>query len=102
MELDAAGNYNVLLGSTKNGGMPAELFGANEPRWLQVSFHVPDAVDSPRVLLVSVPYALKAWMPTRWEANRGGNNGAGRRRAGQEVRAAGRGQRHGGLHPVFR
>ena len=60
VELDAAGNYNVLLGSTKNGGMPAELFGANEPRWLQVSFHVPDAVDSPRVLLVSVPYALKA------------------------------------------
>jgi hypothetical protein len=60
VELDAAGNYSVLLGSTKNGGMPAELFGASEPRWLQVSFHVPDAADSPRVLLVSVPYAFKA------------------------------------------
>jgi hypothetical protein len=27
---------------------------------LQVKFNVPDAVDAPRVLLVSVPYALKA------------------------------------------
>jgi hypothetical protein len=60
VELDAAGNYSVLLGSTKNEGVPAELFGANDPRWLQVKFNVPDAVDAPRVLLVSVPYALKA------------------------------------------
>jgi hypothetical protein len=34
VELDAAGNYSVLLGSTKNEGVPAELFGANDLRWL--------------------------------------------------------------------
>ena len=37
-----------------------ELFAAGEARWLQVTFHVPDEVTVPRVLLVSVPYALKA------------------------------------------
>jgi len=58
--LDANGNYAVLLGSTKNGGVPMELFAAGEARWLQVKFHLPDEVTAPRVLLVSVPYALKA------------------------------------------
>jgi len=57
---DAAGNYTVLLGSTRNEGVPPELFAAGEPRWLQVKFYTPAEVDLPRVLLVSVPYALKA------------------------------------------
>jgi hypothetical protein len=60
VELDASGNYTVLLGSTKNGGVPVELFAAGESRWLQVKFYAPGEVDLPRVLLVSVPYALKA------------------------------------------
>jgi hypothetical protein len=60
VELDANGNYAVLLGATKNGGTPSELFPAGESRWLQVRFYVPGEVDLPRVLLVSVPYALKA------------------------------------------
>ena len=60
VELDANGNYTVLLGSTKNGGVPLELFAAGESRWLQVKFYAPGEVDLPRVLLVSVPYALKA------------------------------------------
>jgi hypothetical protein len=60
VELDANGNYTVLLGATKNGGVPLELFAAGEPRWLQVKFYAPGEVDEPRVLLVSVPYALKA------------------------------------------
>lgn len=60
VELDASGNYTVLLGSTKNGGVPLELFAVGESRWLQVKFYAPGEVDLPRVLLVSVPYALKA------------------------------------------
>ena len=60
VELDANGNYTVLLGATKNAGVPPELFAAGEARWLQVKFYVPSEVDLPRVLLVSVPYAMKA------------------------------------------
>ena len=50
----------VLLGATQNGGVPTELFTGGEARWLQVKFYAPSEVDLPRVLLVSVPYALKA------------------------------------------
>jgi hypothetical protein len=60
VELDANGNYTALLGSARNEGVPVELFTAAEARWLQVKFYVPAEVDLPRVLLVSVPYALKA------------------------------------------
>jgi hypothetical protein len=60
VELDANGNYTALLGSSHNEGVPVELFTAGESRWLQVKFYLPAEVDLPRVLLVSVPYALKA------------------------------------------
>jgi trimeric autotransporter adhesin len=60
VELDANGNYTALLGSAHNEGVPVELFTAGEARWLQVKFYVPAEVDLPRVLLVSVPYAMKA------------------------------------------
>ncbi len=60
VDIDSNGNYSVLLGSTKNEGVPLELFSSGEDRWLQVNFHVPGEVILPRVLLVSVPYALKA------------------------------------------
>jgi len=59
-ELDAQGRYSVLLGSTQNEGMPLELFATGEPRWLGVQVQLPGEVEQPRVLLVSVPYALKA------------------------------------------
>ena len=60
VELDATGNYTVLLGATKNAGMPPDLFATGESRWLQVQFYAPGEISMPRVLLVSVPYALKA------------------------------------------
>jgi len=60
VELDAHDNYTVSLGATKNEGVPLELFAAGEPRWLQAKFYLPAEVTLPRVLLVSVPYALKA------------------------------------------
>ena len=58
VKLDAAGNYSVLLGSEHVEGVPAELFTTNEARWLGVQ--VEGQAEQARVLLVSVPYALKA------------------------------------------
>ncbi|HVS88347.1 MAG TPA: hypothetical protein VHF01_09005 [Candidatus Acidoferrum sp.] len=49
-----------MLGTTKSEGLPLELFAADEPRWLGVQVNLPREVEQPRVLLVSVPYALKA------------------------------------------
>ena len=56
--LDSNGQYNVILGSTTATGLPDDLFSRQEQRWLgvQVQGHAEEA----RVLLVSVPYALKA------------------------------------------
>src|SRR6266853_4743921 len=60
LELDEQGRYTVLLGTTKNEGLALELFTAGEPRWLGVQVNLAKEVEQPRVLLVSVPYALKA------------------------------------------
>jgi hypothetical protein len=58
VQLDANGQYSVLLGSQHAEGLPAELFTTNEARWLGIQ--VEAEPEQPRVLLVSVPYALKA------------------------------------------
>jgi hypothetical protein len=60
VEMDEQGHYTVLLGTTKSEGVPLELFSAGEPRWLGVQVNLPREVEQPRVLLASVPYALKA------------------------------------------
>ena len=52
------GHYTVLLGVTRELGLPMELFQSGEARWLGVS--VGDSPEQPRILLVSVPYAFKA------------------------------------------
>jgi hypothetical protein len=57
-ELDEQGRYSVLLGATRSDGLPVELFPAGKARWLGVQAEGRD--EDPRVLLVSVPYALKA------------------------------------------
>jgi hypothetical protein len=56
--VDSSGHYAVQLGATKPEGLPAELFTSGEARWLGVSIH--GQAEQPRVLLLSVPYALKA------------------------------------------
>jgi trimeric autotransporter adhesin len=56
--LDAGGHYSVMLGSTRAEGLPADLFSAQEERWLGVQ--VQGQPEQARVLLVSVPYAMKA------------------------------------------
>src|SRR4029077_18245298 len=55
---DAHGSYTVLLGANRTNGVPAELFASGGGRWLEVQ--VERQAEQPRILLVSVPYALKA------------------------------------------
>ncbi|MGD0923307.1 MAG: hypothetical protein ABSA70_16320, partial [Terriglobia bacterium] len=58
VQLDEQGHYAVLLGATRADGLPVELFPVGKARWLGVQVEGRD--EDPRVLLVSVPYALKA------------------------------------------
>jgi hypothetical protein len=55
---DAAGQYAVYLGAANASGLPLDLFGTGEARWLEVQ--VAGQAPLPRVLLASVPYAMKA------------------------------------------
>ncbi len=55
---DSNGHYSVLLGAATAAGIPAELFGTGQSRWLGVT--VARHEEMPRVLLASVPYALRA------------------------------------------
>ncbi len=54
---DAAGHYSVSLGVTTQG-LPRDLFTGGQARWLGIQ--VAGEAEQPRVLLVAVPYALKA------------------------------------------
>src|SRR3954471_17957228 len=58
--LDANGKYSVLLGAGTLDGLPVDLFNAGDARWLGVQAQFPAEGEQPRVILVSVPYALKA------------------------------------------
>lgn len=60
VEVDTEGRYSLLMGSTLNEGVPFDLFLSGEPRWLGVRVNRPGEVEQSRVLMVSVPYALKA------------------------------------------
>lgn len=58
VQADSRGHYTVVLGSNTSQGLPKELFASGEARWLGVK---PEGQEEqPRVLLVSVPYALKS------------------------------------------
>ncbi|MGA7255306.1 MAG: hypothetical protein WBX09_01575 [Terracidiphilus sp.] len=56
--LDTAGHYKVQLGAATDAGLPMELFAAGDARWLEVQ--VAGQWPEPRIMLISVPYALKA------------------------------------------
>jgi trimeric autotransporter adhesin len=58
VQLDATGHYSVQLGITQPNGVPTALFTTGEARWLGV--RIAEQGEQPRVLLLSVPYALKA------------------------------------------
>ena len=56
--LDTKGSYTAQLGATKPEGLPLDLFTSGEARWLGVRLN--GGEEQPRVMLLSVPYALKA------------------------------------------
>ncbi len=58
IQADTKGNYAVQLGATRPEGLPLDLFTSGEARWLGV--RVNGGEEQPRILLLSVPYALKA------------------------------------------
>jgi hypothetical protein len=58
VKVDKAGHYTAALGYTSSQGLPANVFASGEARWLGVQ--VQGQAEQPRVLLMSVPYALKA------------------------------------------
>jgi hypothetical protein len=54
------GRYDLLLGSATPDGLPIGLFLNGGARWLGVRFNRAGESEQPRVLVTSVPYALKA------------------------------------------
>src|SRR5579872_5433550 len=58
VKTDKAGHYTAALGSTSSQGLPPSVFATGEARWLGVQ--VQSQAEQPRVLLLSVPYAMKA------------------------------------------
>lgn len=60
VRLDAQGRFAVFLGATSAEGLPIGLFAPGETRWLGIRFSRPGEGEQARVLLTSVPYALRA------------------------------------------
>ena len=60
VQLDAQGRYTVLLGAESASGLPLDLFTSAKALWLGVQPELPGVGEQARVLLVAVPYALKA------------------------------------------
>lgn len=60
IQTDSQGHYSVVLGAASADGLPQDLFSNGSARWLGVQPALPGAGEQPRVLLVGVPYALKA------------------------------------------
>ena len=58
VQVDNTGHYSVLLGSTQAEGLPIELFTSGQAQWLGVQQQ--GQTEQPRIMLFSVPYALKA------------------------------------------
>jgi hypothetical protein len=60
VQLDGTGHYTVLVGATSPSGLPLDLFTTGAARWLGVQPGLSGVGEQPRVLLVGMPYALKA------------------------------------------
>jgi trimeric autotransporter adhesin len=58
VQADTTGHYTALLGSATADGVPLELFSSTEAHWIEA--RISGQPEQPRVLLLSVPYALKA------------------------------------------
>jgi hypothetical protein len=58
VQVDKTGHYTVMLGSSQPDGLPLNLSTAAQAQWLGV--RVEAQAEQPRVMLLSVPYVLKA------------------------------------------
>jgi hypothetical protein len=58
--VNAQGHYTVLLGATTVDGVPVDPFASGAPRWLATDVQNSAGPPAPRVLMTSVPYALRA------------------------------------------
>jgi trimeric autotransporter adhesin len=58
VQTDEQGRYTVLLGATEKDGLPLDVFGTGKAQWL--GLQAERQAEEPRVLLMTVPYALKA------------------------------------------
>src|ERR1019366_8089057 len=58
VHVDMSGHYTVQLGASKAEGLPLDLFASAQAQWLGVQLQ--GQAEQPRVMLLSVPYALKA------------------------------------------
>jgi hypothetical protein len=58
VQADSHGRYSVMLGASRSTGLPADIFAAGEAHWLSVQAQ--GQAEQPRIMLLSVPYALKA------------------------------------------
>jgi hypothetical protein len=58
VQADSGGRYTVMLGSTSSQGLPSDVFSSGQARWLGVQIEGQE--EQPRVMLLSVPYAMKA------------------------------------------
>lgn len=60
VQVGADGRYAIFLGATSAEGLPVSLFAGEAQRWLGMRFARPGEAEQPRVLLTSVPYAMRA------------------------------------------
>lgn len=58
VQIKADGSYTAVLGAADPDGLPITLFSSADARWLGV--RIGEQEEQPRIMLVSVPYALKA------------------------------------------
>jgi hypothetical protein len=58
VQLDVNGHYSVLLGASNPNGLPNDVFSSGQARWVGVQ--VSGQAEQPRVMLLAVPYAMKA------------------------------------------
>jgi trimeric autotransporter adhesin len=58
VQLDVNGHYSVLLGASNPSGLPNDVFSSGQARWAGVQ--VSGQAEQPRIMLLAVPYAMKA------------------------------------------
>jgi len=54
----ADGKYVISIGASREEGVPSDVFAKQHGRWIGIA--VKNEVEQPRIMVVSVPYAVKA------------------------------------------